>query len=52
MPRLGTVRADIAFGGGHYALIDPGQIGVDPSGPFPLGYILPDSWGDAFDLLN
>ncbi len=28
------------------------QIGVDPSDPYPQGYILSDSWGDAFDLLN
>jgi proline racemase len=52
VPGLGTVRAGIAFGGGFYALIDPGQIGADPSDPYPQGYILSDSWGDAFDLLN
>ncbi|MDZ7840460.1 MAG: proline racemase family protein [Gammaproteobacteria bacterium] len=28
------------------------QIGVDPSDPYPEGYLLSDTWGDAFDLLN
>ncbi|MDA7948952.1 MAG: proline racemase family protein [Hyphomicrobiaceae bacterium] len=28
------------------------QIGVDPSDPYPDGYLLSDTWGDAFDLLN
>jgi len=28
------------------------QIGVDPSDPYPQGYMLSDTWGDAFDLLN
>jgi proline racemase len=28
------------------------QIGVDPSDPYPLGYIVADCWGDAFDLLK
>jgi len=28
------------------------QIGVDPSDPYPQGYLLSDTWGDAFDLLN
>ena len=28
------------------------QIGVDPSDPYPLGYMVADCWGDAFDLLN
>ncbi len=27
------------------------QIGVDPTDPYPQGYILSDCWGDAFDLL-
>lgn len=28
------------------------HIGVDPSDPYPQGYLLSDTWGDAFDLLN
>lgn len=28
------------------------QIGLDPSDPYPQGYLLSDTWGDAFDLLN
>ena len=28
------------------------QIGVDPSDPYPNGYMLSDCWGDAFDLVN
>jgi proline racemase len=28
------------------------QIGVDPSDPYPLGYMVADCWGDAFDLLK
>jgi proline racemase len=28
------------------------QIGVDPSDPFPQGFLLSDCWGDAFDLLQ
>jgi proline racemase len=28
------------------------QIGVDPSDPYPLGYMVADCWGDAFDLLS
>ncbi len=28
------------------------QIGVDPSDPYPLGYSVADTWGDAFDLMN
>ena len=28
------------------------QIGVDPADPYPLGYTVSDTWGDAFDLLN
>lgn len=28
------------------------QIGVDPNDPYPQGYLLSDTWGDAFDLLN
>ena len=28
------------------------QIGLDPSDPYPEGFLLSDSWGDAFDLLN
>lgn len=28
------------------------QIGLDPSDPFPEGFYLSDTWGDAFDLLN
>lgn len=28
------------------------QIGVDPDDPYPRGYLLSDTWGDAFDLLN
>ena len=27
------------------------QIGLDPSDPFPDGFLLSDTWGDAFDLL-
>lgn len=28
------------------------QTGVDPSDPYPQGYLISDNWGDAFDLLN
>jgi len=28
------------------------QIGLDPSDPYPQGYLLADCWGDAFDLLK
>jgi proline racemase len=28
------------------------QIGVDPADPWPQGYSVADTWGDAFDLLN
>jgi len=28
------------------------QIGVDPTDPYPLGYSVADTWGDAFDLMN
>lgn len=28
------------------------QIGHDPSDPYPHGYSVADTWGDAFDLLN
>lgn len=28
------------------------QIGVDPSDPYPFGFSVSDTWGDAFDLLN
>ena len=28
------------------------QVGVDPSDPYPLGFSVSDTWGDAFDLLN
>ena len=28
------------------------QVGVDPSDPYPQGYLLSDTWGEAFDLLN
>lgn len=28
------------------------QIGVDPSDPYPEGFLLSDCWGEAFDLLN
>lgn len=28
------------------------QIGHDPADPYPLGYSVSDTWGDAFDLLN
>jgi proline racemase len=28
------------------------QIGIDPSDPYPLGYMVADCWGDAFDLLS
>lgn len=28
------------------------RIGIDPSDPYPHGYLLSDTWGDAFDLLN
>lgn len=27
------------------------QIGLDPSDPYPNGYMVADCWGDAFDLL-
>jgi proline racemase len=28
------------------------QIGVDPTDPYPQGYMVADCWGDAFDLLK
>jgi len=28
------------------------QIGADPTDPYPLGYMVADCWGDAFDLLD
>ena len=28
------------------------QIGIDPTDPYPHGYLLSDCWGDAFDLLQ
>jgi proline racemase len=28
------------------------QIGIDPSDPYPQGFLLSDCWGDAFDLLQ
>ena len=28
------------------------QIGVDPSDPYPLGFAVSDTWGDAFDLMR
>ena len=28
------------------------QIGIDPTDPYPHGYSVADTWGDAFDLLN
>ena len=28
------------------------QVGLDPSDPYPQGYVLSDTWGEAFDLLN
>ena len=28
------------------------QVGLDPTDPYPLGYSVADTWGDAFDLLS
>ena len=28
------------------------QIGIDPTDPYPQGFMVSDCWGDAFDLLN
>ena len=28
------------------------QIGLDPSDPYPTGFMLSDCWGDAFDLIK
>lgn len=28
------------------------QVGVDPTDPYPQGYLLADIWGDGFDLLK
>jgi proline racemase len=28
------------------------QVGIDPSDPYPHGYSVADTWGDAFDLMN
>lgn len=28
------------------------QIGVDPTDPYPQGFSVSDTWGDAFDLMN
>lgn len=27
------------------------QLGLDPTDPYPLGYTVSDTWGDAFDLM-
>lgn len=27
------------------------QVGLDPTDPYPLGYSVADTWGDAFDLM-
>lgn len=28
------------------------QVGIDPTDPYPHGYSVSDTWGDAFDLMN
>jgi proline racemase len=28
------------------------QVGLDPTDPYPLGYSVSDTWGDAFDLMS
>ncbi len=28
------------------------QIGVDPTDPYPQGYTVSDTWGDAYDLMS
>ncbi len=28
------------------------QVGLDPTDPYPLGYSVADTWGDAFDLMS
>jgi proline racemase len=28
------------------------QLGLDPTDPYPHGYSVADTWGDAFDLMN
>jgi proline racemase len=28
------------------------QIGIDPTDPYPQGFMVADCWGDAFDLLK
>ena len=28
------------------------QIGIDPTDPFPEGFVLTDTWGEALDLLS
>jgi proline racemase len=28
------------------------RVGLDPADPWPRGYLLSDTWGDAFDLMS
>ena len=28
------------------------KLGLDPTDPYPHGYSVADTWGDAFDLMN
>ena len=34
---------------GFMTALDP--VGLDPTDPYPLGYSVADTWGDAFDLM-
>ena len=44
-----AVLTRISGGGWIYGIH---QIGIDPTDPYPQGYLLSDCWGDAFDLLR
>lgn len=37
---------------GHGWIHGMHQIGVDPTDPYPQGYMVADCWGDAFDQLK
>lgn len=49
---VGDRSAVVPTIGGRGWIHGMGQIGLDPSDPYPQGYMVSDCWGDAFDLLN
>ena len=57
---LFTFKNTLRAGGAALALMVLGTavylgmrtIGVDPTDPYPQGFMLSDCWGDAFDLVN